>query len=150
MTSTEDTQDLTPALVPSESYRYVVGYLGSRHVTPATTFRYEDEYGTEVRDTWTGDVMTTHWAATAELASLVAETQCAERNAPAIALTFASKLALYMDRAREVAAEEDHSEGDVLEDVDRILVWHLKRLRGLSQEPLDQTQLRIQAPEFNR
>lgn len=146
----ETTQDLTPHYSPSETYRYVVGYLGARRgdyigggpLAP----RYTAEYGTEVRDTWTGDVMSVHWAASAELASLVAETQCGERNAAATAITFPSKLALFVSRARDA----ETNPGDILEDVDRILEWHLKRLRGLSQEPLDQTRLYVQAPEFNR
>lgn len=148
----ETTQDLSPRL--SEAYRFVVRYLGARRgqyigggpLRPQHT----SEYGTEVVDTWTGDVMTVHWAASAQLASLVAETQCAERNAPAVALTFASKLAIYMDRAREEAAEDDHSEGDVLEDVELILEWHIGHLRGLTREPLDLHRMRIPAPEFNR
>lgn len=139
-------QETAPQL--SEAYRYVVRFIGSRKGTgPNGPGTYISEYGTEVVDSWTGDVMTVHWALSAQLSSLVAETQCAERNAPATAITFPSKLALFIDRARD---SEDHTEGEVLEDVDRILAWHLGRVRGLKVEPLDQTTLYHQAPEFNR
>jgi hypothetical protein len=140
MTSTEDTQDLSGRL--SDQYRYIVRHIGSRRKSPAD---YMPEFGTEVVDSWTGDVMTVHWALSAELSSLVAETQCAERNGAATAITFPSKLALFVGRARDA----ETNPGDILEDVDRILEWHLSHVRGLSQEPLDQTRLYVQAPEFN-
>lgn len=140
-------QETAPQL--SEAYRYVVRFIGNRPADPhnGSPLAYgEKEYGTEVVDSWTGDVMTVHWALSAQLSSLVAETQCAERNAPATAITFPSKLALFVGRARD----EEFNPGDILEDVDRILEWHLGRVRGLKVEPLDQTSMYVQAPEFNR
>lgn len=136
----EITQDLSPRL--SEPYRYVVRHIGSRRQSPAD---YLPEYGTECVDTWTGDVMTVHWAGSAQLSSLVAETQCAERNGAATAITFPSKLALFVSRARDAGSNP----GDILEDVDKILEWHLGRVRGLTQEPLDVDHLFTPAPEFN-
>jgi hypothetical protein len=136
----ETTQDLSPRL--SETYRYVVRHIGSRRKSPAD---YMPEFGTECVDSWTGDVMSVHWALSAELSSLVAETQCAERNAPVVALTFASKLALWLARGRDA----EINPGDLCEDVDRILEWHLGRLRGLNQEPLAQARMFYPAPEFN-
>jgi len=143
MTDQEITQDLSGYLTPSETYRYIVRHIGSRRTTIGD---FLPEYGTECVDSWTGDVMTVHWALSAELSSLVAETQCAERNGAATAITFPSKLALFIDRANN---SEDHSPGEVLEDVGRILEWHLGRVRGLTVEPLNQTALYHQAPEFN-
>lgn len=142
----ETTQDLSDNL--SNSYRYVVRYIGSRRGTflSGPAGKYVPEFGTEVVDSWTGDVMTVHWAGSAELSSLVAETRCGELNAPATAITFPSKLSLFIGRAN---GSEDHTAGEVLEDAQRILEWHLGRLRGLSTEPLDQTKLYHQAPEFN-
>ena len=92
--------------------------------------------------------MSVHWAGSADLASLVAETQCAERNAPETALTFASKLALFIDRSRDRAGDGEVDEGDILEDAEFILEWHIGHLRGVKVEPLDQTRLHTQAPEF--
>jgi hypothetical protein len=144
MTSTEDTQDLTL----SEAYRYVVRHIGSRPgPAPGWGEAHGKEYGAEVVDSWTGDVMTVHWAASAQLSSLVAETQCAERNGPATAITFPSKLALFIGRASTYGPE---SAGEVLEDVDYIVKWHLGRVRGLTREPLDVTKLYTPAPEFNQ
>jgi hypothetical protein len=138
----ETTQDLGQ-YAPSTNYRYVVRHIGTRR---ANTAQFMPEYGTECVDSWTGNVMTIHWAGSAELSSLVAETQCAERNAPATSITFPSKLALFIARAN---ASEDHTPGEVLEDVAKILEWHLGRVRGLMVEPLDVTKLYHQAPEFN-
>ncbi len=140
--NSEVTQDLNI----SEDYRYIVRPIGSRHVSPSTTFRYEDEYGTDCVDSWTGDVVSVHWAATEKLSSLVAETRCAELNAPATAITFPSKLLVFVDRAQD----EEESPGDILEDVATITEWHLGRLRGLVREPLNQARLYIPAPEFKQ
>jgi hypothetical protein len=142
-----DNQTTQPLSTPTD-YRYITRAIGSRK--GPLGWPTETEHGAECVDSWTGDVMSVHWAATPDLASLVAETQCAERNGPMVALTFASKLALYIDRAREVAAGDDHFEGDVLEDVERVLEWHIRHLRGVSQEALDVDLMRIPAPEFNR
>lgn len=146
MTDQEITQDLSL----SSAYRYIVRQTGDRPADPmngSPLARGEREYGAEVVDSWTGDVMTIHWALSKDIASLVAETQCGERNAAATAITFPSKLALFIDRARD---SEDHTEAEVLEDVSKILEWHLGRLRGISREPLNQTGLYHQAPEFNQ
>lgn len=122
--------------------RYIVRSLGRR----THGFHHAEEFGAEVVDAWTGDVMTVHWAASAELASLVVEAECAQRNAPMMALEFASKLALHMDRAREVGTDA----GSLLEDIGRILDWHIRQLGGLTREPLDVDALYCPAPDFNR
>lgn len=144
MTDQEITQDLSL----SGTYRYIVRQTGDRPADPmngSPLARGEREYGAEVVDSWTGDVMTIHWALSKDIASLVAETQCGERNAAATAITFPSKLALFVDRARDA----ETNPGGILEDVSRILEWHLGRLRGITREPLNQTRLYVQAPEFN-
>jgi len=143
MKDSEITQDLSTPV----AYRYYVRHLGRRRSPRSWELGLPAfEYGAEVVDAWTGDVMTVHWAASAQLASLVAETKCAEGNAPAVALKFASKLGLFIDRA----LEEYEREGDILEDVGIILEWHLGILRGLKREPLEQAHLHVPAPEFNR
>jgi hypothetical protein len=148
MSERDDITQPIPTL--NETYRYIVrkigqrrgAYIGGGPLTP----NYATEYGSEVADTWTGDVMSVHWAASEELASLVAETQCAERNAPTAALTFASKLALWLARGRD----EEVNPGDLCEDMDRILEWHIGRLRGLVHTDLPVERLFFPAPEFNR
>jgi hypothetical protein len=146
MTDGEITQEL-PDL--TNKYRYRVRPIGERIVPgsiPGVGLPSPREYGSEVFDSWTGDVMTVHWAGSPDLAALVAETQASERNAPAVALEFASKLALFTTRARS----ERMPAGEILEDVDTILEWHLGMLRGVKTEPLNMTALYVQAPEFNR
>lgn len=136
----------------SNAYRYIVRATGDRPADPmndSPPARGEREYGVECVDSWTGDVMSVHWALSKDIASLAAETQCGERNAAATAIAFPSKLALFVDRSRDLAGEGTVNEGDILEDVERILEWHLGRLRGVTREPLDQTHLYVQAPEFN-
>src|SRR4051812_1422570 len=148
MTDQEITQDLTL----SSTYRYIVRQTGDRPADPmngSPLARGEREYGVECVDSWTGDVMSVHWALSKDIASLVAETQCGERNAAATAITFPSKLALFVDRPGDRGGGGTGDGGDTLEEVERILEWHLGRPRGVPRNPLDKTRLHVQAPEFN-
>jgi hypothetical protein len=147
MTDQDITQEL-PDL--TNKYRYRVRPIGSRRADyiggPVSNPRYTMEYGAEVWDSWTGDVMTVHWAGSADTAALVAETQAAERNAPAVALEFVSKLALHIDHT----INNEGNPGDLVEDLASILEWHIGMLRGIKTEPLAVERLYFQAPEFNR
>lgn len=137
--STDDSTATEEAEMISTNYRYAVRAIGPRRAFPGGS-----EHGAEVVDTRTGDVMTVHWAASPHLASVLAEYVCAQRNAPETASAFPSKLALFVDRARD----GEYNPGDILEDVSRILEWHLGRIRGIRSEPLSQEHLYVQAPEF--
>lgn len=128
--------------------RYYVRPLGERggRYTPVGHQVIGQEHGAAVVDSWTGDTMTEHWAASPELASLVAETQASERNAPMMALEFVSKLAIWLDNIDPDA----HTPGEVMEDTAKILEWHIGQLRGLVRTPLDAERLYHPADEFNR
>jgi hypothetical protein len=118
-------------------YRHEVRYQGEArdHISD---FMPKHEWA--VVDSWTGDVISEHKADGKETAALVAETRCAEMNAPAVALEFASRLALHLERARN---EEEANPGDLCEDLDKILEWHLAALRGRTREFLDQDRLHV-------
>lgn len=119
-------------------YPYFVQHIGSR------MNEGRKESGAEIVQASTGNPVGTYWTTgSADVASLLAETECAKMNAPTAALDFTDRLALYIDRVRR-----EGGAADLIEDTDTILRWHIKRLRGLSREPLDQTMLFNQAPEF--
>lgn len=123
-------------------YRFYVQHIGSRGILAGNR-----ESGAEVVDSWTGDPVSVHWTkGGADNASMLAETKCAELNSPGACLDFAQRMGIYLDRNRDAGANTVH----LIEDVDRILEWHIKRLRGLGRESIDQTKLHYQAPEFNR
>lgn len=121
-------------------YRYFVQHIGSRGILAGNR-----ESGAEVVDSFTGNPVSVFWTkGGADAASTLAETKCAELNGPDAGLDFAQRFGMFLDRHQGEIIDPRA----LLEDMDRILEWHIKRLRGLSREPLDQTRLHYQATEF--
>ena len=103
-----------------------------------------------VRDTWLGTEAYRTFVDEAhpEVAQLLAETRASELNlTSADPLGFVEKLAAHITHAVN-EAEEDR--GNVLEDVAKILEHWAGQVRGTRTEPLDQTQLYVQATWVNR
>lgn len=109
----------------------------------------EDPSARVVMDTWLGAEAYRTYVdrATPGQAQLLCETRASELNLTTVdPLGFVEKLRLHVDKARG----ESYSAGEVLEDLERILEHYVGQVRGTKTEPLDQTDLHVQATWVNR